>query len=79
MVDMSTYNVLHNKEATPPQDMTFKTQDITFKTQDELGNTAMEAVEPPGDDFLLTLPSQVSGFGFHNKRWGTCGWCSESR
>lgn len=63
MVDMSTYNTLHSTQADGPHDQ-------TSSGGDSIGQAAMNAKEPPGDDFLLTLPAKVPGFGFHNKRWG---------
>ncbi|KAH0044111.1 P-loop containing nucleoside triphosphate hydrolase protein, partial [Aureobasidium melanogenum] len=57
MVDMSTYNTLHQTTVNAPDD------------GDGIDRAAMEAKEPPGEDFLLTLPAKVPGFGFHNKRW----------
>ncbi|KAG9672488.1 P-loop containing nucleoside triphosphate hydrolase protein, partial [Aureobasidium melanogenum] len=62
MVDMSTYNTLHPATDNAPNDP-------TLTGGDGLDHTAMNAKESPGDDFLLTLPTKVPGFGFHNKRW----------
>ncbi|KAG9697758.1 P-loop containing nucleoside triphosphate hydrolase protein, partial [Aureobasidium melanogenum] len=61
MVDMSTYHTLHPSTADAPQDMA--------SPGEALEHTTMQAKEPPGDDFLFTLPARVPGFGFHNKRW----------
>ncbi|KAG9532239.1 MFS general substrate transporter, partial [Aureobasidium melanogenum] len=59
MVDMPTYNLLHSKA----------TDEKTWTDGDSINPTDMKAEESPGDDFLLTLPAKVKGFGFHNKRW----------
>jgi hypothetical protein len=71
MVDMSTYKILHEREGTESRDM-------TSRPQDSLTDAAMHAEESPGDDFLLTLPTKVPAFGFHNKRWGMYKYFSES-
>jgi hypothetical protein len=70
MVDMSTYKILSEREVTESRDM-------TSRPQDSLADAAMHAEELPGDDFLLTLPTKVPGFGFHNKRWGMYRYFSE--
>jgi hypothetical protein len=70
MVDMSTYNILSEREGTESRGM-------TLKPLDSLADAAMHAEESPGDEFLLTLPTKVPGFGFHNKRWGMYRYFSE--
>ncbi|KAG9854832.1 P-loop containing nucleoside triphosphate hydrolase protein, partial [Aureobasidium melanogenum] len=62
MVDMSTYKTLHPTPANAPHDP-------TSTGGHGIDQAAMKAEEPPGDNFLLTLPAKVPGFGFHNKRW----------
>ncbi|KAH0362599.1 P-loop containing nucleoside triphosphate hydrolase protein, partial [Aureobasidium melanogenum] len=62
MVDMSTYKKLH-------QTTDNASHDSSSTVGEGLDHAAMYAEKPPGDDFLLTLPAKVPGFGFHNKRW----------
>jgi hypothetical protein len=70
MVDMSTYNILAEREGTESRGM-------TLKPLDSLADAAMHAEGSPGDDLLLTLPTKVPAFGFHNKRWGMYGYFPE--
>lgn len=67
MIDMSTYNTLHQNQN---QEAVIAPHDMALSLQAGIGHDAMKAKEPPGEKFLLTLPTKVPGFGFHNKRWG---------
>ena len=39
------------------------------KLRDDLGQEAMQREEPPGDEFLLTLPVVLPGFKMDDKTW----------
>lgn len=58
MVDMATYNLMHNNDEPIPE-------------RAELDEEAMLAKDPPDDAFALLLPATIKGFGFHNKKWST--------
>lgn len=36
---------------------------------DDLGEAAMNDSSPPPEPFLLLLPAEILGFGFHDKKW----------
>lgn len=57
MIDLATYRQMHSNESElPPQ-------------HDDLGQQAMVNDEPPEDPFVLLLPANILGFGFHDKKW----------
>ncbi|KAG9660618.1 P-loop containing nucleoside triphosphate hydrolase protein, partial [Aureobasidium melanogenum] len=62
MVDMSTYHTLH-------QTAVNTSHSISSKVRGDIEDAVMQAKKSPGDEFLLTLPAKVPGFGFHNKTW----------
>ena len=55
MVDTTTFKVMHEADEAP--------------VQDDLGEELMESDEAPAEPFLLLLPSNIRGYGFHNKKW----------
>lgn len=71
MIDMATYHTLHPPTADAPQDS-------ASPGVDAIEHAVMQAEDHPGDDFLLTLPAKVPGFGFHNKRFGMSMSCVSS-
>ncbi len=53
---MDTYRQMRDESDLPSQ-------------RDDLGPEAMESDEPPDDSFVLLLPAEILGFGFHDKKW----------
>jgi hypothetical protein len=61
MVDIQTYKELHPD----------KSERQSLTDSDELSYETMECDEPPPGPFVLLLPAQIMGFGFHDKKWRT--------
>jgi hypothetical protein len=58
MIDMGFFNEVHNAENA-----------LARRDRIYLPSEEFELVDPPRANFLLTLPSTIQGFGFHNKKW----------
>jgi len=59
MVDMETYQqMVHGQD---PTDRALE--------RDELGKDDMGKEQPPDESFLLLLPAEIYGFGFHDRKW----------
>lgn len=57
MIDFDMYSQMHVAE----------TDESSPK--DELGAGVFDHDEPPTAPFLLLLPGEISGYGFHDKKW----------
>ncbi|KAM7209780.1 ATPase family AAA domain-containing protein FIGL1, partial [Rhypophila decipiens] len=62
MVDMATYLELHQKES-----MAVGGQ--SSLRHDSISDELVNGENPPGESFLLLLPSKILGFGLHDKKW----------
>jgi len=58
MIDYNMYRRMH------PKNPVF--QDL----RDDLGTEAMNAEEPPSDEFLAMMPYRIHAFDFGPKSWG---------
>lgn len=58
MIDMNTYNDLHEENA-----------ELKNDGESELDEDQMNADAPPSEEFTLQLPDRVRGFGLHDKKW----------
>lgn len=58
MVDMAAYKDLHHQD---PREMD--------PDREYLGALEMSKNEPPPGPFILMLPTEIIGFGFHDKKW----------
>lgn len=57
MIDYETYQALHDS---PEEDHTHNApQDII----------SADSTDEPDERLLLSLPAQIRGFGFHDKKW----------
>lgn len=54
-MDTTTYKVLHREDKSA--------------VQGDLSVVDMQPDEPPADPFVLLLPANIPGFGFHTKVW----------
>ncbi|KAM7187458.1 P-loop containing nucleoside triphosphate hydrolase protein [Rhypophila sp. PSN 637] len=62
MIDMATYLELHQKES-----MVVEGQSSLH--HDSISDKLIDGENPPGEGFLLLLPSKILGFGLHDKKW----------
>ncbi|KAK4207537.1 P-loop containing nucleoside triphosphate hydrolase protein [Rhypophila decipiens] len=73
MVDMATYLELHQKEstATGGQSSLHHVQGLAGDSREEdiISDELINDENPPGESFLLLLPSKILGFGLHDKKW----------
>lgn len=71
MIDTMTYRTLHK------HDEDFVRGDLDGHAM--LSDDPPEATQYPY--FVLLLPVEIKGFGFHNKKWSklTCNDCGRSR
>lgn len=58
MVDISMYHQLHSSDDQHPRDQ-----------RDDLRPGEIDDDAPPGGYFILLLPPDILGFGFHDKKW----------
>ena len=54
MVDIATYRTMHPDDSLQ---------------RDDLGEHLMNLDDPPEGPFVLLLPANISGYGFHDKKW----------
>ena len=54
MVDIATYRTMHSDDSLQ---------------RDDLGGHLMDLGDPPEDPFVLLLPANIRGYGFHDKKW----------
>ncbi|KAK4206269.1 Fidgetin-like protein 1 [Rhypophila decipiens] len=59
MVDMATYLSLHHVQGIAG----------ISPDEDSISDELINGENPPGESFLLLLPSKILGFGLHDKKW----------
>lgn len=64
MIDMAAYKDLHHQD---PREVDPERQ--------YLGALEMSKDEPPTGQFVLLLPAEITGFGFHDKKWRMSSDC----
>jgi SpoVK/Ycf46/Vps4 family AAA+-type ATPase len=63
MVDMATYQTMHPDDSLQRDDPDDPLQ------RDDPGEHLMDLSDPPEDPFILLLPANICGYGFHDKKW----------